>query len=120
MSSRIRFHLDEQVKTVIAKELRRRGIDVTTTVEAKLRMASDDLQFAFICQEKRVLFTQDDDFLKIANSSIDFIIERDTRHRDRYKTNTLYQKMSPTNLKIFGGHIYLSLARKKFKILNKN
>ncbi|MGK7925803.1 MAG: DUF5615 family PIN-like protein [Spirulina sp.] len=71
MSNRIRFHLDEQVKTVIAKQLRRRGIDVTTTVEAKLRMANDDLQFAFICQEKRVLFTQDDDFLKIASRSRD-------------------------------------------------
>lgn len=58
MSNRIRFHLDEQVKSVIARELRRRGIDVTTTVEAGLRTQSDEVQLAFICQEKRVLFTQ--------------------------------------------------------------
>ena len=31
MSNRIRFHLDEQVKSVIARELRRRKINVTTT-----------------------------------------------------------------------------------------
>ena len=58
MSNRIKFHLDEQVKSVIARELRRRGIDVTTTVEVGLRTQSDEAQLAFICQEKRVLFTQ--------------------------------------------------------------
>jgi hypothetical protein len=36
VSSRIRFHLDEQVKSLIARGLRRRDIDVTTTVEAGL------------------------------------------------------------------------------------
>lgn len=67
MSSRIQFHLDEQVKSVIARELRRRGIDVTTTVEAGLRTQSDEAQLDFIGQEQRVLFTQDDDFLRIAS-----------------------------------------------------
>ena len=67
MSSRIRFHLDEQVKSAIARELRRRGIDVTTTVEAGLRTQSDEAQLAFIRQEQRVLFTQDDDFLRISS-----------------------------------------------------
>ena len=67
MSSRIRFHLDEQVKSAVARELRRRGIDVKTTVEAGLRTQSDEAQLDFICQEQRVLFTQDDDFLRIAS-----------------------------------------------------
>lgn len=67
MSNWIRFHLDEQVKSVIAGELRRRGIDVTTTVEVGLRTQSDEAQLTFICQEERVLFTQDDDFLRIAS-----------------------------------------------------
>ena len=67
MSRRIRFHLDEQVNSVIARELRCHGIDVTTTVEAGLRTQSDEAQLDFICQEKRVLFTQDDDFLRIAS-----------------------------------------------------
>ncbi|NEP57888.1 MAG: hypothetical protein F6K31_12835 [Symploca sp. SIO2G7] len=67
MSSRIRFHLDEQVQSVIARELLCRGIDVTTTVEAGLRTQSDEAQLDFICQQQRVLFTQDDDFLRIAS-----------------------------------------------------
>ena len=67
MSSRIRFHLDEQVNSVIARELRCCGIDVTTTVEAGLRTQSDEGQLDFIHQETRVLFTQDDDFLRIAS-----------------------------------------------------
>lgn len=71
MSERIRFHLDEQVKSAIARELRRRGIDVTTTVEVGLRTQSDELQLAFICQEGRVIVTHDDDFLKIASVSSD-------------------------------------------------
>ncbi len=71
MSNRIRFHLDEQVKSVIARELRCRGIDVTTTVEVGLRTQSDEAQLTFICQEERVLFTQDDDFLRIASLTSD-------------------------------------------------
>ena len=71
MSSRICFHLDEQVKSVIARELRRRGVDITTTVEAGLRTQSDEAQLDFICREKRVLFTQDDDFLRVASCTND-------------------------------------------------
>ncbi len=48
MSERIRFHLDEQVKSAVARELRRRRIDVTTTLEAGLRTQSDEAQLAFI------------------------------------------------------------------------
>lgn len=51
----------------IAKELRRRGINVTTTVETKLRSKSDQLQLAFATKEQRVLVTYDDDFLKLAS-----------------------------------------------------
>ncbi|MGK7904770.1 MAG: DUF5615 family PIN-like protein [Hormoscilla sp.] len=67
MSEQIRFHMDEQVKSVIARELRRRGIDVTTTVEARLRTRSDELQLDYIRQEGRVIFTQDRDFLVLAS-----------------------------------------------------
>jgi hypothetical protein len=40
--------LDEQVKSAVARELRRRRIDVTTTLEAGLRTQSDEAQLAFI------------------------------------------------------------------------
>ncbi len=67
MSKKIRFHLDEQVKKSIAEQLTSRGINVTTTTEVGLRTKSDLENLEFICQQKRVIFTQDDDFLKIAS-----------------------------------------------------
>ena len=69
MSERIRFHLDENVKSAVARELRRRLIDVTTTIEAGLLARSDESQLAFIYEQKRVIMTHDDDFLTIASLS---------------------------------------------------
>ncbi|NER19221.1 MAG: hypothetical protein F6J96_00330 [Symploca sp. SIO1C2] len=66
MSNRISYHLDEHIKSVTARELRNRGIDVTTTVEVNLRTKSDDSQLAFASREGRVLVTHDNDFLKLA------------------------------------------------------
>jgi predicted nuclease of predicted toxin-antitoxin system len=67
MNERIRFHLDENVDPVIAIALRRYGIDVTTTGEAGLRTATDDMQLAYVQREHRVIVTHDDDFLRIAS-----------------------------------------------------
>ncbi|WP_293084676.1 DUF5615 family PIN-like protein [Okeania sp. SIO3B5] len=64
---RISFHLDEQVNPAIARELRRRNIDVTTTVEANLRGQSDESQLACASREGRMLVTHDDDFLRLAS-----------------------------------------------------
>jgi predicted nuclease of predicted toxin-antitoxin system len=67
----IRFHLDEYVDPSIANGLRRRGIDVTTTVEAGL-LGSDDLeQLAYAPREQRVLFSQDSDFAELAFSGVE-------------------------------------------------
>ena len=65
MKDRIRFHLDENISHAIANGLRRRGIDVTTTPEEKLIGKSDEEQLAFAISEKRVIFTQDTDFLRL-------------------------------------------------------
>ena len=67
MKDKIRFHLDEQVDPEIASQLRRRGIEVTTTVELGLRTSSDESQLDFIRQQKRIIFTHDQDFLIIAS-----------------------------------------------------
>ena len=67
MPERIRFHLDENVDPIIAGALRRHGIDVTTTVEAGLRTASDKEHLQFARQERRVIVTHDDDFLRMAS-----------------------------------------------------
>jgi predicted nuclease of predicted toxin-antitoxin system len=48
--------------------VRRRGIDVTTTPEAKLLGAADPEHLAFAVSEKRVLVTFDSDFLGSAKS----------------------------------------------------
>ncbi|MBW4675980.1 MAG: DUF5615 family PIN-like protein [Desmonostoc geniculatum HA4340-LM1] len=59
MTQKIRFHLDENVSNAIAEGLRRRGIDVTTTLEAGLIGASDREQLHFALSQNRVIFTHD-------------------------------------------------------------
>ncbi len=66
----IKFHLDENVNSAIAQGLRRRGIDVTTTVEAGLISARDEQQLGFAYSQQRVLFTQDRDFLQLHYSGL--------------------------------------------------
>jgi uncharacterized protein with PIN domain len=63
----MRFHLDEHVADAIAKGLRQRGIDVTTTAETKLLDAEDEVHLAFALGEGRVIVTQDADFLRLDN-----------------------------------------------------
>ncbi len=65
MPRTIRFHLDEHANPVIADALRRRGIDVTTTLEAGLLGADDSDHLAFALSQGRVIFTNDSDFLRL-------------------------------------------------------
>lgn len=60
----IRFHLDQHVANAVALGLRLRGIDVSTTREAGLQDAEDLAHIAYALAENRVIFTQDDDFLR--------------------------------------------------------
>lgn len=71
MSSKIKFHLDENVGNAIANGLRMRGVDVTTSPEESLIGASDEQQLAFAVSQKRVIFTFDDDFLSLAATGIE-------------------------------------------------
>jgi hypothetical protein len=61
----IRFHLDENCSKAIAVGLNDRGVDVTTTPEVGLMGATDEQQAAHCLAEARVLFTQDQDFLRL-------------------------------------------------------
>ncbi|QIZ69837.1 DUF5615 family PIN-like protein [Oxynema aestuarii] len=70
MPKTIRFHLDENVSNAIAEGLRRRGIDVTTTPESGLIGVSDEEQIALCREQERVIFTQDTDFLRMAQIGI--------------------------------------------------
>jgi len=66
----LRFHLDEHVPNAIASALRRRGMDVTTTVEAELRGRTDAEQVGYALRTSRVIYTQDSDFLIIASQGL--------------------------------------------------
>jgi predicted nuclease of predicted toxin-antitoxin system len=68
---RIRFHLDEHIDPDVAAALRRHGIDVTTTIDAGLRTASDDAQSEFAESERRVIVTDDADFIRRAATASD-------------------------------------------------
>ncbi|PZO57648.1 MAG: hypothetical protein DCF15_06570 [Phormidesmis priestleyi] len=65
MPKRIKFHMDENVGNAVTKGMRRRGVDVITTSEANMIGASDEEQLAFALSQNRVIFTQDDDFLRL-------------------------------------------------------
>jgi predicted nuclease of predicted toxin-antitoxin system len=65
----IRFHLDQHVSNAIARGLRVRGVDVTTTAEAGLQDSPDEKQLVYLLQTGRVIFTHDDDFLRIHRAS---------------------------------------------------
>ena len=65
MAERIRFYLDEHVHPAVAAGLRRRDVDVITTREAGLLSADDKTQLARALVETRVVFTQDEDFLRL-------------------------------------------------------
>ena len=66
----IRFHLDEHIDTAVAVGLRRRGIDVTTTVEAGLMRAGDSQQLAFALSQQRIFVTRDRGILASVNQGI--------------------------------------------------
>ncbi len=64
----VRFHLDENVPFAIAEGLRRRSIDVTCTNEKGLDGVADERQLEFAAAERRILVTQDKDFLRLHRS----------------------------------------------------
>jgi predicted nuclease of predicted toxin-antitoxin system len=65
MPRTIRFHLDEHCDPAIAAGLRLHGVDVTTTPEARLLGAEDEEHIAYGMTTGRVIFTQDQDFLRL-------------------------------------------------------
>ncbi|MEM9273182.1 MAG: DUF5615 family PIN-like protein [Cyanobacteria bacterium P01_F01_bin.143] len=58
--------MDENINPDVAKPLRLRGIEVTTTQEINLLGETDEVQFDFVCQQQRVIVTHDTDFLRLA------------------------------------------------------
>jgi predicted nuclease of predicted toxin-antitoxin system len=71
MSGEIRYYTDEHIATAVVAGLRRRGIDVLTTVEAEMLGATDEAQLGLATEQRRVLFTQDDDFVALHATGIE-------------------------------------------------
>ncbi len=61
----IRFLLDQHVPHAIARGLRLRGVAVLTAGDAGLLTKPDEEIAAYALREGLVIFTQDDDFLKL-------------------------------------------------------
>ena len=66
--ARIKFYMDEHVSRAVVKGLRRRFVDVLTAPEAGTLGASDEEHLKRARIERRVIFTQDSDFLRLAMS----------------------------------------------------
>jgi hypothetical protein len=65
MANDIRFYTDEHVAHAVAKGRRRRGVDVLTAADASMLGADDQDHLALAVSQGRVVFTQDDDFLRL-------------------------------------------------------
>lgn len=71
MGQKIRFYTDEHVAKAVVRGLRQRGVDVLTVSEAGMLGASDQEHLAQAREEGRVIFTQDDDFLRLHAAGAD-------------------------------------------------
>lgn len=65
MTERIKLYTDEHVSRALVKGPRQRGVDVLTVIEAGMLGASDEEHLAYALKEERILFSQDDDFLRL-------------------------------------------------------
>lgn len=70
MARRVSFYLDEHIAYAVAVGLRRRGVDAVTAAEAGLLGAPDEDILAWAKAEQRVIFTHDDDFLRLHSSGV--------------------------------------------------
>ena len=62
----VALYMDEQVASAITRGLRRRGIDVLRVQDDGHRSTDDEIILDRAAALNRVVFTQDDDFLAIA------------------------------------------------------
>lgn len=61
----IKIYTNESVPVAIAEGLRRRGIDAQSCRDIGNYGLSDEQQFDYACKSGFVIFTHDDDFLKL-------------------------------------------------------
>ncbi len=71
MGTRISFYTDEHVARAVVRGLRHRGVDVRTVPEARLLGAMDEEHLERARAEGRVIFTQDEDFLRLHAAGVE-------------------------------------------------
>lgn len=71
MGQKIRFYTDEHVGKAVVRGLRQRGVDVLTALEAGMLGSPDEEHLKRARNEGRVIFTQDDDFLRLHAADVD-------------------------------------------------
>ncbi len=64
----MRLYTNESVSVAVAEGLKRRGVDAFTARDVGNLGLSDEEQLAFAHLQGAVIFTHDDDFLKIAHN----------------------------------------------------
>ena len=62
----VRFYADEHIPKAVIRGLRQRGVDILTVADAASIGAEDSTHLRRACGERRVIVTQDDDFLRLA------------------------------------------------------
>ena len=65
MNAPVNFYMDEHEHPAITRGLRLRGIDVLTAQDAHMLGVSDEKHLKLATSLGRVVFTNDDDFLKL-------------------------------------------------------
>lgn len=65
--AKIKYYMDEHIPPAVTKGLRRREVDVLTAQEAGMLDTDDDKHLALAVEQGRVIFSQDQDFLKMHN-----------------------------------------------------
>jgi predicted nuclease of predicted toxin-antitoxin system len=88
----MKFHTDERVSEAVALGLRRRGLDVTTTQQAGLIGARDEMQLSYCRREGRVMVSHDADMLRFAAAGISHAGIAYC-HNQRYKTGELILRL---------------------------
>ena len=63
----IKFYMDEHVHPGITRALQHHGIDVLTAQDADNFDVDDEEHLQFAYSEDRLIFTQDEDFLRVTN-----------------------------------------------------
>ncbi len=65
MNAPVSFYMDEHVHPAITRGLRLRGIDILTAQDVGMLGVADERHLSLATSLERVVFTNDDDFLKL-------------------------------------------------------